>query len=322
MIKKKCILVFILIITTLTQTGCWDRKELNELGIVMAVGIDRDDDTGKISVISQVVRPSELKKQGGGGKEASYEVVTTTNESFFEAIRDTVKEFDRRSIFSHVKVIVISESLARKGLNDIMDFIARTHEIRSFTWLVIAKDSEARDIMGVKHGIEKIQASYMEGILKRESKNADTTTTTFIDFFQKMPGEGVQPVIGAFELQDESTINSNNIIVPSKALSLTGTAVFKKDKLVGFLNEYETSGFNLIAKKKKKNKSLHVQSPINKDKKVTIEVRGTNYKIKPELRDGKIYFNIFVKVNGNITEVQDKIDVSNVDIFDKLKAKR
>ena len=64
-------------------TGCWDRKELNEVGIVMALGIDKDCKDGMIHLTSQVVRPSELKKQGGGSMEPSYDLVTTTNETVF-----------------------------------------------------------------------------------------------------------------------------------------------------------------------------------------------------------------------------------------------
>jgi germination protein, Ger(x)C family len=314
---KKCICCLLLIFITIIQTGCWDRKELNELGIVMAIGIEKDDVAGRINLISQVVRPSELKKQGGGGKDAAYEIVTTSNDTVFEAIRDTVKEFDRRSIFSHVKVIVISESLARDGVKEIMDFIARSHEIRSFTWIVIAKDSDAKSILSVKHGIEKIQANYMDGIIKREVNNADVSTSNFINFFQKMPGEGINPVTGAFLVTDETKISEDSKTEHTKALTLFGTAVFKKDKLVGFLDDYETNGFNLITQKKK-SKSLHVESPQNKNKHISIEIRSSSNKIKTELRNGKICFDVSVKVSGNITEVEDDIDVTNVEIFDKV----
>ena len=297
-------------------TGCWDRKELNEVGIVMALGIDKDCKNGMIHLTSQVVRPSELKKQGGS-MEPSYDLVTTTNETVFEAIRDTVKKFDRRSIFSHVKVIVIGENMAREGLTEVIDFITRTHEIRSFTWIMIAKDSEAKDVLGVKRGIEKIQANYMAGIIKRGSKYVDETATSIIEFIKKTPGEGIQPVSGVFELEKESCeppqekkLTQNE----SKILALAGTAVFKKNKLVGYLNTEETRGFNILTKKKD-NAAIHVASPINKDSHISIEVKSIKSNIKPEIREGKIYFNINVKAEGNITEDEDNIDISNVEIF-------
>lgn len=318
--KNKILFFSLIIFIMLELTGCWDRKELNELGIVVAIGIDRESKTGNINLISQVLRPSEIKKQGGGGMEAPYETVITSNKSMFEAIRDTVKEFDRRSIFSHVKVIVIGETLARDGIADIMDFIGRSHEIRAFTWVVVAKDSDAKEIFGNKHGIEKIQANYMEGIIKRERKNADVTTSNFIEFIQKMPGEGNNPITSAFIETEEDKVNKNNELTKSKALSLYGTAVFKKDKLIGFLDNNETNGLNLITRNKK-NKALHVESPLNKNKHISIEMTNTKHKIEPELRDGKIIFKVTVKVTGNITEVQDDLDVSNVEIFDKVNDK-
>ena len=39
---KKC--MFVLLILSLFLTGCWDRRELNELGITMALGIDKVED--------------------------------------------------------------------------------------------------------------------------------------------------------------------------------------------------------------------------------------------------------------------------------------
>lgn len=318
MVKRLIAVLFIPVFLLSTLTGCWDRRELNELGIVMAIGIDRDKNTGDILVTSQVVRPSELKKQGGGGKEATYDLVTTSNKTLFEAIRDTVKKFDRRSIFSHVKVIVVGESLAKEGINDIIDFISRTHEIRTFTWLVIAKNCDAKDVMGVKRGIEKIQANYMEGIIKRESDNLDVSTINFIEFIKKMPGEGIQPVIGSFSLNEEYCVKEENKKPElNKILSMSGTAVFKKDKLVGYLDKDETIGFNLITKNKK-NASVHVPSPGKKENNISIEIKKTDKKITAEIIDGKINFNIKVSAEGNITEVQDNIDVSNVKIFDKV----
>lgn len=59
--KFLCIL---LIISLTLLTGCWSRKELNDLALVMALGIDLDP--GGYAVTVQVMNPGEAGNQKGG----------------------------------------------------------------------------------------------------------------------------------------------------------------------------------------------------------------------------------------------------------------
>lgn len=64
---KKClqlILSFAVLLPLLT--GCWDRQELNELGIMLGLGVDKDGDMIKVS--AQVVVPNEVSSKSGGVK--------------------------------------------------------------------------------------------------------------------------------------------------------------------------------------------------------------------------------------------------------------
>ncbi len=319
--KKITFIIVIASIITSILTGCWDRRELNELGIVAAIGLDKDTKTGNILLTSQIVRPGALEKKGGGGNEPPYEIVITSGTTIFEAIRNTVREFDRRSFFSHVKVIVISEELAREGLNDVIDLITRSHELRKTAWLVISSGSRAQDMLGIKHGIDKIQANYMLGIIKRDKISPYVTTSSVMDFIKKMPGEVIQPVTGVFKIVNVESIPPEGTQPEKKeGIKLTGTAVFKKDKLIGFLNEEETLGFSILSKNKK-NVPINVPSPLNDKKEICIEIVNIKSNIKPVIIGNKISFNIEVKVEGNIAEVQDNIDVSNLEIFDKVNVK-
>ncbi|MGO1528966.1 Ger(x)C family spore germination protein, partial [Senegalia sp. (in: firmicutes)] len=56
--KKKIILLLIIIISINLITGCWDKRELSELSIASAIGIDRVEDEYLVSV--QIINPSEV----------------------------------------------------------------------------------------------------------------------------------------------------------------------------------------------------------------------------------------------------------------------
>lgn len=317
--KKRLLASLLVVIYFLTfLTGCWDRKELNELGIVVALGFDKESQTGKIQLTSQIIRPGSLQKQSGGSKEPPYEIVVTTGKTVLEAIRNTVKEFDRRSFFSHVSVIVVSEAIAREGLNDIIDFISRTHEIRKMAWIVTAQGDEARKVLGIKHGITSVQASYMEGIIKRQISESESASSQVIDFIKEMPGEGMNPITGVFSVASvEKVSTENNKVEKSEGLKLSGIAVYKKDKLAGFLNNEESRGLN-FALAKIKSCTMRVPSLQDKSKGTSIEVKKVNSSIKPSIIEGKVSFSIEVKVTGNITEVDDTTDVSKPHEIEKI----
>ncbi len=317
--KKIVAVILTITFSSMILTGCWDRKELNQLGIAMAIGLDKGDD-GKIQLTSQIVRPGAMEKQGGGN-EPPYELVISSGNSIFEAIRHTVKEFDRRSFFSHIKVIVVGEDFAREGLGDTIDFITRSHELRKTTWLIVASDTKASEILGVKHGLEKIQANYMEGIIKSQKIDSDSTVTRVIDFVKTMPGEASNPVTGVFSLINVKSVPSEGTEPEErKGLKLSGSAVFKKDKLVGFLDSNDTLGLNILTNKSKKI-SVSLKSITNKpNTDVVVEIIKTKCSIKPSINNGKIQFNIAIKAEGNLTEVRDNFDVTNLQIFDEINS--
>ncbi len=318
---NKKIVAVILTITffSMLLTGCWDRKELNQLGIAMAIGLDKGDD-GKVQLTSQIVRPAAIEKQGGG-KEPPYELVISSGKSIFEAIRNTVKEFDRRSFFSHTKVIVVGEDYAREGLGDTIDFVTRSHELRKTTWLIVASDCKASEVLGVKHGLEKIQANYMEGILRSQKVDSNSTVTKVIDFIKAMPGEGSNPITGVFSLINVKSVPAEGTEPEErKGLKLSGSALFKKDKLIGFLGNNETLGLNILTHKFNRIPISLQATRDQPDEKVVVEIIKIHCSVKPSINKGQIQFNVAIKAEGNLTEVKDDMDVTNLKIFDEINS--
>lgn len=311
------LLTFIFCILFLT--GCWDRKELNELGLVLATGLDKDNNTGKISITAQVVRPGALKKQGGS-EEPPIELVTAKGNTVFEAIRNITKQFDRRGYYAHNKVLVIDEQLAKSGLDPFLDFFERSQEMRRLVWVMVAKNTTAKQILGVKHGIENVQATYLDNIIKRRITNSEVTAVNLLEFLKKVSGSGINPITGVMEIVEQINLPAEEKKGnATKGVRLSGTAVFKKDKLVGYLDDTETRGLNWVTGKVKSG-IINVPALTEKDKLIAIEIKRASSKIKPTIDDnGKISFAIEVKEEGNIAEQQDKTDVSKVEMFEKIQ---
>lgn len=65
--KRKIYRLFVFTLMIFILTGCWSRRELNEIAIALAMGVDKSGDQFKVS--AQIVNPGEVASAKGGGGE-------------------------------------------------------------------------------------------------------------------------------------------------------------------------------------------------------------------------------------------------------------
>src|SRR4051794_14201842 len=119
-------------------TGCWDKRELNELAISVALGIDKVD--GQYQVTAQVVQPGEVAaKKGGNGGSAPVTMYQEKGVTTFEAIRKMTTISPRKIYAAHLRIVVFSEELAREGIGEALDLLSRDYELRTDYYLLVAK---------------------------------------------------------------------------------------------------------------------------------------------------------------------------------------
>lgn len=293
----------------LLLTGCKGQPELSHIGIVVAVAIDKDPETGGIILTSQVIRPASLDKKSPG-KDAPVELVSTKGKTIFEAIRDTTQGFDRINFYAHTKVIVIGEELAKEDITPILDFFVRGRQLRGYTWLCIAKNAPAREIIGVKDGIDRIQAYYLKDIIENKRYQYKVTASSVIDYYRKVLQEGNNPVTGVLEIAEvPNQPVEKKEGKTTKEIRFSGTAVFKKDALVGYFSEKETQGLNWIIGKVQSG-VITLPSLLDQERLISLEIKNSKAKITPEIKDGKISFAIKVNVEVVLVEEQAKVKIT------------
>jgi len=98
-LMKRRILLVIFILPVIIFTGCWDQRELNKIGIVTAMGIDKEGDEFIVTV--EVIKPEPVR--AGSSVSESNDRVTYTQgrgKSVFDAVRNITLKFDRSFSFS------------------------------------------------------------------------------------------------------------------------------------------------------------------------------------------------------------------------------
>lgn len=323
--KKVSFILLISIVSITTLTGCWDRRELNDLAIVIGLGIDKNEDEG-YTVSVQVLNPSEIASQatgGGSGYDTPVTTYTTTGKILFEALRKLTQQVPRKIYLSHLEMIVIGEGIAKEDIYNFLDFLSRDHSVRTDFYMVVSKDCKAEDVLKVLTSIDKIPADMLFESLESSSEAwAATSKVKLDDLLNDIVSEGTQPVLTAVKIMGdpEAGTNLDNVqnTDPKTRLYFDGMAAFKNNKLVGWLNEDQSKGLNYV---KGKVQSTIIVIDIN-NAQIGVELLKSTAEIIPHI-DGTKPPSIEVKIFGeaNVAEVNTKLDLMSADVFSELEKK-
>ena len=304
---KKC--MFVLLILSLLLTGCWDRRELNELGITLALGIDKVED--EYQVTAQVVVPSEIAMKSSTGR-SPVTLFQAKGETVYEALRKLTKNSPRKIYPGHLRMLVIGEDLAEEGIGESLEFLSRDWELRSDFYVVIAKDLTAEEVLNVTTTLEAIPANKMFNTLKASEKAWAATHGVILDeLITDLTDEGKEAVLTGILVTGNQEIGTSkqNVesITPAARIVYDDVAVFKKDKLVGWLTERESKGYSEIINDVQ-NTVTSISCP--EEGKATIEIIQLDSKMKGKINKGKPEVDVNIKVKGNIGEVECQINLT------------
>ncbi|QCJ41323.1 Ger(x)C family spore germination protein [Bacillus sp. S3] len=315
-------LVIVSICSLILLTSCWNRKELNELAIVVGMGIDQAD--GHFIVTAQVVNPGEIAASQGSGGNSPVVVYQEKGKTLFEAIRRITTVSPRKLYFSHLRILVYGEEAAKKGIGKSLDFLSRDPEMRTDFYIAIAKNSKAGDVLKVLPAMEKIPVQQLyESLLASETAWAPTMPITMDQLKLDLASEGMNAkltgilIIG--NVQKGGKLESLQQSKTGTILKYDAIGIFKKDKLAVWLTEDESKGLNYALGKVK---STVVTIPCPKKGNANIEIIHTKTdlttKVKGQHPKGKIKMISQAIVGGVQCET---LDLSKPETIRKLEIK-
>lgn len=307
--SPRSIMTILLIIISFFVAGCWNRRELNTLGIVGMMAVDRKDNMYNISC--EVIVPAEPGDKGSKKPSSQFKLVEGTGMSYFDTMRNITLVYDRKLFLPHVRVYVFCEQVGRDGLADSLSFIFRDAEPRLSSRVLIARNIKAKNVLGVTGGQEDVPSRYIQNILKNRSANAKTVDITVLDFLKMYYADGINPVASVVTIKPKvKTLASKE--QSEYELDVEGAAVFKRDKLVGYLDGFETRAYNFI---RNKVNSGVIVAPVGDSPSdfASIEILAVNTKNEVSIEKEKVKFTVKISINSMIGEVHNKIDLKKID---------
>jgi len=312
---KKIIAIIIFLIFL---TGCWDARELNQLGISLIMGFDIEND--KILITAEIINPVYSLEEAKGNEIQSVEYVQGIGNTVQEAAKDITLKFDRSLFIAHNKVVIFGEEFAKRGLVKNIDQLLREREHRETSKILIAKGTKAYEVMGITSGVEQIPANYIYEIMKNIRRNPKNADVDFIEFLKNYYHEGQHPVAGVVEKKDKDEISkADNAGGKGYELSTLGMSVFKGDKLAGYLNGNDTKSVNFILNKISGGIITFPTPGGGPEDFSSIDVVQSKTKRDVEIVDDKVILKAKIKLRGSMGEVIGDIDISNIENIKKME---
>ncbi|WP_017149837.1 Ger(x)C family spore germination protein [Bacillus bingmayongensis] len=299
----RVLLTLFSMLVLLFLTGCWSSKEIEEMSLVLAVGLDK----GKESTIEKEIKDrgggypkrnlitstyqiasQQTGSKGDGAQQKRYVNVSETGDSTHQIIREFSLREDRPLFASHLKVIVISENLVRKySLDQLLDQYLRENESR-LSCLVLISKGRASETLESKE-IGEIPAFHLVGIGDNQYR-----------ITRILPPVSLAKLGG--KMESGASFLLQNVISTNGEVKFAGAAIIKgnTNKLRGFLNEEELEGLIWINGKRKggvvKGFDKKTGQPI------IYEIKSIKSKITPHVKGNKISFDVNIESEGRVSE--------------------
>lgn len=310
--------------------GCWDLREVEDLAFVMATAVDTAP-RGEVKLLVQVINARALGAGPRGGITQGASIPTkpyrnyeTVGRTVFDAIRELSLNVPKRLYFAQNREVLFTEKMARRGLGEVIDFFDRSVEIRKLAYVLVVKGN-MEEVLELPGALAPSPALRIEGIMLHQHMANHFPLVSLGDFLGFLAAEGQETYCPVIRLGKNPTQKlrphkpSPLAPEPYLQMKIAGTALFRKDKLVGFLNEHETRGL-LWARGKVQGGHLEVPCPSGKGK-ISLEILRSKARMKPEITgDGRLKVTVKIREEANLVETGCPLDVGKVDVIKKLEA--
>ncbi len=214
---------FLLLIIPLLFTGCINYTELNELGIVESMGIEKQQQNFLVS-INMIDARSE-----NDDREELRTTYTATGASINEALENLYLNSNKKIYLSHIKTLLLSTEVAKSDGSLIIDFFLQTKASRNNFTTIIVKDTTPSEIIR-----NTPKNPDLEDMIQINSEEYGITSNiTFEDFARMVLEEGQDAVLPTIKVEEDT-------------LEIDGYAYFQDAVFQAFLSKEESLTYNII----------------------------------------------------------------------------
>ncbi|HUC93070.1 MAG TPA: Ger(x)C family spore germination protein [Paenibacillus sp.] len=310
--------------------GCWDRIEIEERAVILGISIDKEEEEtvkeeanvshlpgkipvpqeGMIRLTAQFAVPGRIPLgpgEGGGGSGGGAEQRTVwtlhaVGHTLDDAVSNLQQQISAPLFFGHLRIIVVSEAMAKSGLQNVNDYLRRNPEVRRMSWMAVSK-GKAAAFMEAAPEMERVPALYLIATLDQAVKMGKFPLD-FVGLYwsntSKKGQEGFLPYVD---------------IKKSDNVEISGMAYFKGNKMVGKTQPFEIVAYMGIKGVNPAGYQNFVEMPGDSNM-VVFTATHRKSKIDVDIKNGRPRMAVKIFLEGNLRE---KLNESSVIDIGKLK---
>ncbi len=284
--------IFILIITILLLSGCYDNVELNNLAIITGIGIDYYDNEFYLTyeILNDIKTENNMTMKSfiaeGHGKTIS------------EAFINTNYKVGKKPYFAHLKIALLSESVINGNLDKISDYLLRDTDIRDEFIALVTKDVSPKEILQHNSDNYPVVSDLIMDLVNNEQYNNNLATDeTFQNIVAKLASNKYDIVL-------------NSITLENNEISLNDFCLFNGYLFKNYLNNNYSSLYNLLTKNVFNLKFLKDYP----EGTIIINITGSESDIKVASEN----INIQLKLEGKVLENNANFNLKNEKTYNRL----
>lgn len=324
------ILLLCVVLLSLTA-GCNGARESDEVAYVITLGVDTAPDN-QLAITYRIAVPQAIAggEGGGAGKKKASSLITITAPSLAEGRNLLNSAVSRAPNLSHITAFIIGEDLARKGLRDFIGPLLRFREFRGSMLVIVARGS-AREMMEKNDPeIEILPSRWLESMFTTFDETNYFLKTNLHQFYKQLKGDSGAPyaaALGSNPLTSQNQAEKEPVTgdkskeylpeemprIGGNPVSVIGTAVFKEDKLAGFLTDKQTRAMAILMGNLPR-AFLTVEDPLIPERPLHVNMRlGSKPHINIDITGEIPVISVEVFLEGEITSIPSGIFYESVE---------
>jgi len=257
-------MVLTVVAGSFATTGCFDREELEQQAFVTALGID-EAPGGLVDCTLRIALPVNNTGGGSGGKKtplAGSGPVTFRAHGIYEAMLLANSSVERSITFSHLTLIIFGSKLAEHGVLKQVQPLVRFREFRPTVLFAVSKTT-ARDVIAENTPMLEQSAGRIADSIAAVGKRTGIFPVVHIHDLTRSienPHEDIAaPLYAVNDVVKGDPQGKEGVTEPGVSyqagdihraggnpVEWSGAAVFRGDKVVGYLTGKEALDLNIM----------------------------------------------------------------------------
>lgn len=306
---KRTLLVILLPVFILS--GCWDSIEIQNLAIITAAAIDSEENH-KVKVSVQIFIPRTITS-GESGEDPSLGstfVREGIGKNLAEAISVLQTNIPRKLFWGQCKIFIFGHDLAKTGIRKELDFLIRHPDPRINSNLYVS-EGKASNLLKLIPPLERYSGEVLSKFSQHQEVGVDTTLNDISKDLTEASQSFSLPYIK--RLKSDEYARKSYETIPT----IVGTAIFKKDKMIGNIDLEETRGLLWLSRKIQKS-TVSIKPEENENEVIMMPTSGS-VRFKPQIINNQWIMNIQIQVAASIIQNETFLSLLQEDVITKLE---